>query len=141
MSDPDVVSVDYLLVADAAEAVNGKVYILGGGWDHLNLPEVPGRPATPFAVAVGVSVPWILTNRKLRFSVDVLDADGAEVAKLAGADLEIGRPPGLRAGAPQRFQIAVPAQPEFAAPGRYVIRCSIDGAEIGHTVIEVTARR
>ena len=141
MSDPDIISLDYLLVADSADAVNGKLYFLGGGWDRLKVPQLPGPPAVPFAVAVGIDVPWNLTNHKLRFSIDVIDADGGEVAQLAGGELEVGRPPGLRPGTPQRFQITVPAQPQFALPGRYVIRCSVDGVELGHTAINLTRRR
>lgn len=138
MSDPDSISLDYLLVADAADAVNGKLYLLGGGWDRLKVPQLPGPPAIPFHVAVGINVPWNSTNRKLRFAIDVLDADGGEVLQLAGGEFEVGRPPGLRAGTPQRFQLTVPAQPEFGAAGRYIVRCSVDGLELGHTAIEVS---
>lgn len=139
MNDPDNITLDYLLVADAADAVGGKLYLLGGGWDRLKVPQLPGPPAVPFAVAVGINVPWSLTNRKLGFGIDVLDADGGEVVQLAGGEFEVGRPPGLRVGTPQRFQITVPAQPRFSAEGRYVIRCSVDGAELGHTAIEVSS--
>jgi hypothetical protein len=88
-------------------------------------------------VAVGINVPWNLTNRKLTLSVDVLDADAGSVAQLAGGEFEVGRPPGLRQGTSQRFQMVVPAQPQFAAAGRYVIQCSVDGEVLGHTAIEV----
>jgi hypothetical protein len=139
MNDPDGITLDFLLVADAASSVNGKLYLLGGGWDRLKVPQLPGPPAVPFSVAVGINVPWSLTNRKISFSIDVLDADGGEVARLAGGEFEVGRPPGLRAGTPQRFQIAVPAQPNFNAEGRYVIQCSVDNEVHGHTAIEVSA--
>jgi hypothetical protein len=139
MTDLDSITLDYLLAADASDAVGGKLYLLGGGWDRLTLPRIPGPPAVPFAVALGISVPWSLTNRKTGFSVDVVDADGGEAARLAGGEFEVGRPVGLRAGTPQRFQITVPAQPTFEAEGRYVIRCSVDGEVLGHTAIEVTA--
>ena len=139
MSDPDSISLDYLLVADGADAVGGKLYLLGGGWDRLRVPQLPGPPAVPFAVALGINVPWSLTNRKIGFSVDVLDADGGEVGQLAGGEFEVGRPPGLRIGTSQRFQITVPAQPQFNAEGRFVIQCSVDGEVLGHTAIEVTA--
>ena len=59
------------------------------------------------------------------------------VAQLAGGEFEVGRPPGLRQGTSQRFQMVVPAQPQFAAAGRYVIQCSVDGEVLGHTAIEV----
>ena len=139
MSDPDKISLDYLLVADGAQVVGGKLYLLGGGWDRLTVSELPGLPATPFAVAVGVNVPWSLTNRKMSFSIDVRNADGGHVGQLVGGEFEVGRPPGLRSGVPQRFQIAGPAGPELPAAGRYVIECAIDGEVIGHTAIEVTA--
>jgi len=139
MSDPDEIGLDYLLVADGAQVVGGKLYLLGGGWDRLAVPQIPGRPATPFAVAVGVNVPWSLTNRKMSFSIDVHDADGGHVGQLVGGEFEVGRPPGLRSGASQRFQVAGPAGPEFPDAGRYVIECAIDGEVIGHTAIEVTA--
>ena len=139
MSDPDKISLDYLLVADGAQVVGGKLYLLGGGWDRLTVPQLPGQPALPFAVAVGVNVPWSLTNRKMSFSIDVHDADGGHVGQLVGGEFEVGRPPGLRSGASQRFQIAGPAGPELPAAGRYVIECAIDGEVIGHTAIEVTA--
>jgi hypothetical protein len=139
VSDPDNISLDYLLVADSADVVNGKLYLLGGGWDNLKVPHLPGPPTVPFSVAVGIDVPWSLTNQKLRFSVDVLDADGGEVVELVGGEFEVGRPPGLRAGTPQRFQLTVPAQPQFGVPGRYVIRCSVNGVELGHTAIEVSS--
>ena len=139
MNDLDQVSLDYLLVADAAEAVGGKLYMLGGGWDRLLVPALPGPPAAPFAVAIGINVPWTLTNRKLSLSVDVLDADGGHIAKLAGGEFEVGRPPGLRAGTSQRFQIAMSARPQFEAAGRFVIQCSVDGEVLGHAAIEVTS--
>jgi hypothetical protein len=139
MSDPDKISLDYLLVADGAQVVGGKLYLLGGGWDRLAVPQLPGQPATPFAVAVGVNVPWSLTNRKMSFSIVVRDADGGHVGQLVGGEFEVGRPPGLRSGAQQRFQVAGPAGPELPAAGRYVIECAIDGEVIGHTAIEVMA--
>ncbi|MEI6727006.1 MAG: hypothetical protein WCN81_12385 [Actinomycetes bacterium] len=139
MSEPDKVSLDYLLVADGAQVVGGKLYLLGGGWDRVVVPQLPGRPATPFSVAVGINVPWSLTNRKMTFSVDVLDADGGHIDTLAAGGFEVGRPTGLRAGASQRFQLAGPAAPVFPTAGRYVVQCAVDGEVLGHTVIEVSA--
>jgi len=139
MSDPDELKLDYLIVADAADAVGGKLYLLGGGWDRLLVPQLPGPPAASFAVAVGISVPWGLTNKKLRLSIDVLDADGGHVAQLAGGEIEVGRPPGIRVGVSQRLQVAVPAQPHFASAGRYAIQCAIDALILGSTAIEVAA--
>jgi len=35
---------DFLILADRAEAVNGKLYLLGGAWDRLGLTSLPGQP-------------------------------------------------------------------------------------------------
>ena len=139
MDTPDSISLDYMLVADSAQVLSGKLFVLGGGWDRLLVPELPGRPALPFSVAVGIVVPWSLTNRTFAFSLELADADGAVIDDLVAGEFEVGRPPGLRPGASQRFQIAGPAGPEFPSEGRYVIQCQVNGELLGHTAIEVGA--
>jgi hypothetical protein len=120
-----------LLLADHADAVGGKLYINGGGWN------VTGPQALPFAIAMLIEVPWDQTNTKHRVLLELLDADGNEVevasdensepVKIASL-LEVGRPPGVKPGTP----LAVPFAVNFAAiplePGaQYVWRLSIDG--------------
>jgi hypothetical protein len=137
MDSLDSLRLDYMMVADAAEVVAGKLYVLGGGWDRLLVPVLPGRPAMPFYVAFGLSVPWNLTNRAFEFAVEMLDADGELIDTLVAGQFEVGRPPGLRAGTSQRMPVAGPAGPEFPHEGRYVVRCVVDGEVLGDTAIEV----
>ncbi len=40
-----------LMLADAAQVADGKLYILGGGWDTI-------VPAAPFAVCGIIAIPW-----------------------------------------------------------------------------------
>ena len=35
--------IDYLLVADRAEVVSGKLYLMGGSWDRITPPQFPHR--------------------------------------------------------------------------------------------------
>ena len=35
--------IDYALLAEHAEVTGGKLYLMGGGWDTMNVPEVPRR--------------------------------------------------------------------------------------------------
>jgi len=44
---------DYALLADHAEVINGKLYLMGGGWDVRHAPQAPAR--AQFAVALGAS--------------------------------------------------------------------------------------
>lgn len=34
---------DYALLADHAEVINGKLYLMGGGWDVRQAPQAPAR--------------------------------------------------------------------------------------------------
>ncbi|MFI5347933.1 MAG: DUF6941 family protein, partial [Elusimicrobiota bacterium] len=58
-----------MMLADSAQAVGGKLYILGGGW------SITGPQPCPSAIAVLVSVPWNETNRKHRVKVELVDED------------------------------------------------------------------
>lgn len=125
--EPDDFTIPYMLLADAAEALGGKLYILGGGWDRLLLAQLPGRSVKPFAVAIGIKVPYSHTNRKFVLSVELVDADGNRIGEPLSAQLETGRPPGLPPGTPQTAVIAIGTNPEFPGPGRFSFVGRVDG--------------
>jgi hypothetical protein len=135
--DPTQIAIDFMILADGAQAVGGKLYMLGGGWTHLFVPQFPGKPQAPFALAVGISVPYHLTNRRFSFAVELTDSDGERVGELLTAEFEQGRPPGLRPGANQPILLAVNAHPDFPAPGRYTFKASVDGEQMRTASFEV----
>ena len=116
-----------LLLADSAQAVEGKLYILGGGW------SVIGPEPTPMAIAVKIDVPWDQTNRRHTWQLALLDADGSPVAAEEhpieiGGEFEVGRPVGTKPGTPIDLPLAINIGPLPLAPdARYVWRLSIDG--------------
>lgn len=88
-----------MLLCDYAEAINGKLYIMGGGWTicpsgHRNM-----------AIAIRVLVPWSETNIRHKLSL-MLQDDGGNVIELGDppqkvlheGSFEVGRPPGVPAG-------------------------------------------
>lgn len=114
-----------LLLADSAQAVLGKLYILGGGW------SVTGPDAAVMALAVKIEVPWDRGNDRHHWSLELLDADGQPVelpgppngehqpVRLEG-DFEPGRPPGLKPGTPLDVAMAFNFGPmPLPADGRY----------------------
>jgi hypothetical protein len=135
----DEVTHDFVFVADAAQAVAGKLYVVGGGWTHLWLPEFPGRAPIPFFVAIGLRIPWNRTNQRFTFSLEVRDSDEALIGgePAAHGDFEQGRPPGLTPGTEQPLMMAVPIGVEFPEPGRYVFVVLVNDTEVGRTAIEV----
>jgi len=121
-----------MLLADAAQAVNGKLYVLGGGW------SITGPGPTPSALAIKIDVPWDEGNKKHRFRLALIDGDGQPVmvptavqattmpVELSG-EFEAGRPAGLKPGTPLDVVLALNIGPlPLQADARYVWRMWID---------------
>lgn len=126
-----------IILCDSAEAVGGKLYILGGGW------SVTGPDPSPSALAIKIDVPWTDANRPIPVEVSLITADGGPVLApdrqgnpkpvAVRLDIEVGRPPGLPHGTPLDATVAfgVPALP-LAQGQRYVWRLAIDGESKPH---------
>ena len=129
--------VDFLILADAAEATGGKLYMLGGGWDVLTINT--GFPAQhPFAIGLGLSVPWNETNQRHNITVEITDEDGQPAATMTG-QLEVGRPAGLPLGYPQRVVIALNGVLVAEKPGNFVIVAKIEGQEAKRVQFRIVA--
>lgn len=124
-----------MLLADSAQAIHGKLYILGGGWSTAG----PGQSSS--AMAIKIEVPWDEANRKHRLRLELVDEDNKPVMApkdIGGSpretlpvqidlDFEVGRPSGVKAGTPLDFSTVInwgplPLQPN----GRYLWRLYID---------------
>jgi hypothetical protein len=121
-----------MLLADAVQAVNGKLYVLGGGW------SITGPAPTPSALAIKIDVPWDEGNKKHRFRLTLMDGDGQAVmvptpvqamavpVELSG-EFEAGRPAGLKPGTPLDVVLALNISALPLLPdSRYVWRMWID---------------
>ena len=69
-------TVDVALLADAVQAVRGKLFILGGGWDTLWVRAFPARHPS-LAIGLRLRVPSSWGEEMLKLSVELQDADGA----------------------------------------------------------------
>ena len=114
-----------MLLADAAQQVGGKLYILGGGW------STTGSPTAPMAVAIKIEVPWDRTNVSHDWRLALVDADGRPVqtsddrAVEVSGQLEVGRPAGLPDGTPLDAPLGVPFGSMPLSPGRSEWRLEI----------------
>jgi len=71
-------SVDVALLADAVQAVRGKLFILGGGWDTLWVRVFPARHPS-LAIGLRLRIPSSWGEETLKLSVELQDADGAPI--------------------------------------------------------------
>jgi hypothetical protein len=120
-----------ILLADAAQAAEGKLYVLGGGW------SITGPDPSPMALAIKIEVPWDQANQPHTCRLELLDSDGqavetetpeGEQAIFFEANFEVGRPAGVKPGTPIDLPLAVNIPPVPLEPGgRYEWRLSIDG--------------
>jgi hypothetical protein len=120
-----------MLLADSAQAVGGKLYILGGGW------SVTGPDPASFALAVKIEGPWDQADLSHTFKLSLFDSDGHVVVKETpdgahpveiDAGFEVERAPGLRPGSPIDVPLAFTFAPiPLEAGERYVWRLEIDG--------------
>jgi hypothetical protein len=128
----------FLVLADAAEALNGKLYALGAGWNMLRLTNFP--QAWEFGVGLGLDVPWAETNRRHVLEMRFDDPDGEHISEPFRVDFEVGRPPGAHPGQDQRMVIAVNTNQTFERVGPHAVVVSVDDHEVDRTrfyVVEV----
>jgi hypothetical protein len=119
-----------MLLADYAAAAEGKMTVVGGGWN------VAGPGPMPFAVPIWFHVPWHMTNEKIRFQLELIDPDGTGVVPV-GADeplviqgeFEVGRPPGAPKGMTFPFPVPLNSGGPVALPpgGHYEFRLLVNG--------------
>lgn len=129
-----------MLLCDAADQVNGKLYILGGGWSTI---FAVGHPAN-VTLAVKLLIPWDQTNRPHAIAATLLDDDGEAVdlgmgPVRADGQIEVGRPPGLKQGTPIDVPLVFPFGGLLLEPGGYVFTLEVDTEPVARTPFRVVA--
>jgi hypothetical protein len=122
-----------LLLCDHAAVSEGKLYIHGGGWN------LTGPDPAPCGIAVLIEVPWDQTNQAIAFRMRLVHEDGAPVTQLTpsgvqaievGANVEVGRPPGVLPGTALPVPLAINLPPLALPAGRgYVWVAEVAGVQ------------
>jgi hypothetical protein len=121
-----------MMLADHAQAVDGKLYISGGGW------SITGPDPAPSAIAMDIKVPWDERDVEHNLRLDLVDTDGQPVLvpTLQGvqpltvdAQLKLEGPfDGVKPGTPLDAPLALNLGPIPLAPGgRYEWRLTVNG--------------
>lgn len=122
-------NIEYAVLADYAELVAGKLYLMGGGWDTSNVPEVPA--GVRCAVALGVRMAWEDIGTRVPVVITVEDDDGQEFVKLA-AEMSAGQVPNLPPGSSQLAQLAANMPLTLPRLGGYRVHITVGGEGAFH---------
>jgi len=130
---------DYMVLADAASAAEGKLYLHGAGWDEIVTSEFPATLTGGLGILL--RIPWGETNEPHNIELDLQDADGQSVLPPPGAfrgSVNVGRSAQLEAGSDQVVPIAIALNgTKIERPGRYVITLQLDGHEASRASFRV----
>lgn len=143
------VEVDFLLLADKVEVLNGKLYMMGGAWDRRYISNI----AAPIDVsmALGVLVPWNLTNEPHSLRIRLEDEDGnvvpPEVAvgnvapQEVTVSVNVGRPTNSTRGQQFRAMVALTARWMLPKFGTYRIVVLLEGRDKKSTTFYAVERQ
>lgn len=124
------------MLADGAQVVQGKLYILGGQWDRIMVASLPAQHPS-MAVVLVLKVEYSEAPKTCTLAIE-LTLDGKPAGVRAGGQLSIGHAPGLKRGAPQFAPAAITfANVQFERTGRYDWTVSVDGEILGTIPLEV----
>jgi len=119
----DQPEVDFLILADRAESVNGKLYLMGGAWDQIGVIDFT-KPIS-FSIALGILIPWNATNQDHTLRVQLLDEDGTGLFSMDGG-FRAGRPPQLPQGGTQHNVLAITVSAILPKIGAYTVDATIN---------------
>lgn len=114
-----------MLLCDWAEEINGKLYVMGGGWNRVSS-SMPVNMCLGILVKVG----WNETNIRHPIGVRLVAPDSHETVEVNGqrievppVEFEVGRPPGVTAASDFNTPFAFRFLGVPLGVGRYIWRC------------------
>lgn len=135
-----------MMLCDAAQVADGKLFILGGGWSLM------GPDPSPSAVAIKVDVGWTEAELSHHWELYLEDADGRPVmvdtpegmhpVEVRG-EFQVSRPSPeiVPEGTPIDVSLAVNLSPlPLAAGNRYTWRFAVDGESRDDWALGFTTR-
>ncbi len=119
------VEIDFLLLADRAEVLNGKLYMMGGAWDRRQIRSIDSPVS--LTMVIGVLVPWNLTNEQHRLTIRIEDEDGLMVPPEVEVAVNVGRPVDATQGQSFRATAVINNRWQLPRYGTYRVAASTAG--------------
>lgn len=119
----DAPEVEFLILAEHAETIHGKLYLMGGAWETMHVASFDA--AVSLTLAVSILVPWHATNQPHTLSVSVQTADG-DVLTLERRQVMVGRPTHIEPASTQRTLLVLELRVNLPEPARYAVVAGIN---------------
>ena len=132
----DQVEIDFLLLADRAEVLNGKLYMMGGAWDRRQVRNIDSPVS--LTIVIGVLVPWNLTNEQHRLAIRIEDEDGLMAPPEAEVTVNVGRPVDATQGQSFRATAVINNRWQLPRYGTYRVAASVAGRDEKRVTFYVT---
>jgi hypothetical protein len=112
--------IEFALLADAAQAVGGKVFVLGGGWNLFRAPSYPAP--VQLAIAIGLAFTFDEVGVKYPLNVVIADEAGIPVVPEMKGQVETGQPAAdVPKTASVKIPVAININMSLPHPGTYGI--------------------
>jgi hypothetical protein len=112
--------IEYALLADAAQAIGGKVFVLGGGWNLFRAASYPAP--VQFAIAIGLGFSSSEIGMKYALNVAIADESGVPIVPEMKGQVETGQTaPDVPKTASIKIPVAININMSLPHPGTYGI--------------------
>jgi hypothetical protein len=130
------VRAECFILCDAAQVHDGKLFVLGAGWDRLMVAGFPTEHR--FFIAIKLAVPAGDAYRPFEMRVEVRDEEGnSAVGIIPATNVEVARPLGYLAHEDLPCMFAFEARSTFHRAERLTFTLRIDGEEVARTSLRV----
>ena len=128
------------ILADHAEVLGGKLYVMGGAFDTIYGRVVPVVHKKLHVVLI-LEIDVGDRLRDLRIDIELVDEDGRRVGPHAEGRLRVGAPASLKPGQPSVIPLQIPFENlQFPAAMLYAFRVTSGGEEIAKIPVGVQLR-
>lgn len=126
------VQIEFVILADRAEVVANKLYMMGGAWDRIQVSSFP--TIFPMAVAVRIRLPKAALHADHSLELTLRRQGGEPILRM-GAQLIQQSP--SRSDVPSLATVAIPLLARFNEPGVHVVEVTVSGGETSSTLFTV----
>lgn len=124
----DTATIDYLIVANYAEVVNGMLYLMGGNFSDVIRPvmEPDSTVINSFCAAISISIPWDSPNQLHSLTIRLENRDDTKVISEVKATFSVSKPPNMTQDIEQHAVGVIRFNAIFPSPGNYEVIAVVD---------------